>query len=167
MEEIQVSCLLRRSIYQGAPLLFREHVVSAHRMSLMKKIVNTQSACYLNADCEVNIFSLFLSFQRDYQYYNEFGELKYGLSGVDLLLCLIVRLFPHCVSLMIAVWPCLKLAVSESGFNIVLDKAMTFSHGFTLRISVCVHIDNKLIIRYSVHFGSFSLFTIQPLNVKV
>lgn len=129
-------------------------------LSLMKKIVNTQSTSYLNAYCDVNIFSLFLSFQRDYQYYNEFGELKYGLSGVDLLLCLIVRLFPHCVSLMIAVWPCLKLAVSESGFNIVLDKAMSFSHGFTLRISVCMHIDNKLTIQYSVHFGSFSLFTI-------
>ena len=143
-------------------------MLSVHtELSLMKKIVNTQSASYLDADCEVNIFSLFLSFQRDYQYYNEFGELKYGLSGVDLLLCLIVRLFPHCVSLMTAVWPSLKLAVSESGFNIVLDKAMSFSHGFTLRISVCVHIDNKLTIQYSVHFGSFSLFTIQPLNVKV
>lgn len=125
-------------------------------LSLMKKIVNTQSACYLNADCEVNIFSPFLSFQRDYQYYNEFGELKYGLS--DLLLCLIVRLFPHCISLSIAVWPCLKLAVSESVFNRVLDKAMTFSHGFTLRISVFVHIDNKLTMQYSIHFGSFSLF---------
>ncbi|KAK7822633.1 hypothetical protein U0070_001981, partial [Myodes glareolus] len=36
-------------------------------------------------------FSAFLIVleMRDYQYYNEFGELKYGLSGVDLLLCLI------------------------------------------------------------------------------
>lgn len=127
-------------------------------LSLMKKIVNTQSACYLNADCEVNIFRLFLSFQRDYQYYNEFGELKYGLSGVDLLLCLIVRPFLHCISLPIAVWPCLELAVSESVFNTVLDKAMIFSHGFTLRMSVCVHIDNKLTIQYSIRFGSFTLF---------